>query len=64
MQRAEPGRQGKTVKGRDSRIRIEGGGGEDRQRTDRWKEWERQMGERGGRWRKEPQREDRKCGKH
>lgn len=62
MQRAEPGRQGKPVKGEDNRIRMEGGGGEDGQRTDRWKEWERQMGGRGGRWRKEPQREDRQCG--
>lgn len=61
MQRAEPGRQAKTVKGEGNRIRIEGGG-EDGQRTDRWKEWERQMGGRGGRWRKEPQREDRQCG--
>lgn len=52
MRRVEPGRQGKAEKGKDNGIRVEGGGGEDRQRTDRWKEWERQMGGRGGRWEK------------
>lgn len=39
-----------------------GEGEEDRQRTDRWKEQERQMGRSGGRWRQEPEREGRQGG--